>query len=85
MKINEVKIENNIYKRMDFKEIQNLKVGDKVAICLYCDSDLNVEFVNAMVVRPLYWNNDCDEPDWELETTNGFTDIYSVWKITECS
>ena len=27
----------------------------------------------------LFWNSDSDEPDYELETTNGFVDINSIY------
>ena len=25
------------------------------------------------------WNSDADEPDWEVETTNGWSDMYSFY------
>lgn len=33
----------------------------------------------AVVLSPLFWNSDSDEPDYELETTNGFVDINSIY------
>jgi hypothetical protein len=60
---------------MDFSEIQRLKVGDKIAICV------GNHYFDAIVVRPLFWNSDADEPDWEIETNNGFADVYSVYEV----
>lgn len=68
--------------QMDFNEIKELEVGDEVAICIHLDLPNKVEFIKATVVRPLFWNSDADEPDWELETDNGFVDTYSVYGIT---
>ena len=42
-----------------------------------------MEFINATVVRPMFWNSDADEPDWEIETDKCFTDIYSIYEVTE--
>ena len=68
--------------QMDFNEIKELEVGDEIAICIYMDLPNKVEFINATVVRPLFWNSDADEPDWEVETNNGFVDTYSIYGIT---
>lgn len=69
------------FRRLTWNEIKQLKAGDKVAICTYMDSSSRGSFVSATVVGPLFWNYDADEPDWELETTNGFVDIHSVYEI----
>lgn len=71
------------FRRMEFPEIKELQVGDKIAICLYAKSSRKIEFVNATVIRPLFWNSDADEPDWEVETDNGFVDIYSIYEVKE--
>ena len=71
------------FRRMEHNEIKELEVGDSVTICVYSDMSNKIEFVNATVIRPLFWNNDADEPCWELETTNGFVDAYSVYEVKE--
>ncbi len=68
--------------QMDFNEIKELEVGDKIAICIKMDLPHKVEFIKATVVRPLFWNSDADEPDWEIETNNGFVDTDSIYGIT---
>lgn len=68
--------------QMDFNEIKELEVGDEIAICIYMDLPNKVEFIKATVVTPLFWNSDADEPDWEVETDNGFVDTYSIYGIT---
>lgn len=62
-------------RRMEYNEIKQLQVGDKIHILVY------QEFIEATVVRPMFWNSDADEPDWEVETDCCFTDIYSIYKI----
>lgn len=71
------------FRRMEFSEIKHLEVGDKIAICVYMDIPNKAEFVNATVTRPMFWNNDADEPDWEVETNNGFADVYSIYEVKE--
>ena len=71
------------FRRMEYPEIKELEVGDKIAICIYMDIPNKAEFISATVVRPMFWNYDADEPDWEVETDNGFTDIYSIYEVTE--
>lgn len=68
------------FRRMEYPEVKELEIGDKIAICIYNDVP---KFVCATVVRPMFWNSDADNPDWEVETTNGFVDIYSIYEVTE--
>ena len=70
------------FRRMEFSEIKELEVGDKIAVCI-CNNPKKMEFINATVVQPMFWNSDADEPDWEVETDNCFTDIYSIYEVTE--
>lgn len=56
-------------------EFHNLKKGDKVFVRIY-DTLAESEVMN----EPFY-NSDTDEPDWEVETSNGFCYIYSLYKI----
>ena len=71
------------FRRMGFNEVKQLEVGDKIAICIYNKPSKKMEFINATVVQPMFWNSDADEPDWEDETDNCFTDIYSIYEVTE--
>lgn len=68
-------------RRMEYSEIKELEVGDKIAICISNNPPKSMEFATATVVRPMFWNSDADEPDWEVETTNGFTDVYSIYEV----
>ena len=71
------------FRRMEYAEIKELEVGDKIAICVYMDIPNKVSFIDAVVVRPMFWNSDADEPDWEVETNNGFVDVYSIYEVRE--
>lgn len=71
------------FRRMEFSEIKQLEVGDKIAICIYMNIPNKAEFIDATIVQPLFWNSDADEPDWEVETDNGFVDTYSIYEIKE--
>lgn len=70
------------FRRMEFTEIKELEIGDVIYIGIL-DIPNKIEFVKATVVQPLFWNSDADEPDWELETDNCFTDIYSIYEIVK--
>ena len=67
----------NKHRRMDFSEIKKLKVGDEIAI------RIGRSFFDTTVVRPLFWNSDADESDWEVETDDGFVDAYSIYEVTK--
>lgn len=56
-------------------EFHALKKGDKVFVRVH-DTLVESEIMN----KPFY-NSDADEPDWEVETSNGFCDIYSLYKL----
>ena len=60
-------------RKITHKEFQNLKEGDIVFV--KCGDDI---FESEVTQAPFY-NYDADEPDWELETTNGFCDEYSLY------
>ena len=71
------------FRKMEFSEIKQLEVGDEISICVCYKPPHKAEFIPATVVRPLFWNSDADEPGWEIETDNGFTDVYSIWEVTK--
>ena len=56
-------------------EFHNLKKGDKVFVLIH-DTLVESEVMN----KPFY-NSDADEPDWEVETSNGFCDMYSLYNV----
>jgi hypothetical protein len=66
---------------MEYSEIKELEIGEEIAICINNDPPKVMEFITASVVNPMFWNSDADEPDWEVETTNGFVDIYSIYEV----
>ena len=70
------------FRRMEFTEIKELEVGDKIYIGI-ADIPNKMEFMSATVVQPLFWNCDADEPGWEVETTNGYVDVYSIYEVRE--
>ena len=71
------------FRQMSRSEIEELEVGDEIAICIKWDPPRVAEFIPAKVVRPMFWNSDADEPGWEVETNNGFVDVYSIYEVTE--
>ena len=58
-------------------EFFSLKKKDKVFVRIH-DTLVKSEVMN----KPFY-NSDADEPDWEVETSNGFCDMYSVYKLND--
>lgn len=54
-------------------EFHALKEGDKAFVRIH-DTLVESEIIN----KPFY-NSDADEPDWEVETSNGFCDMYSLY------
>ena len=69
---NKMKTPINI-RKITHNEFNNLKSGDIVFV--KC-GDLTFQ---STVVQPPFYNYDSDEPDWEVETTNGFCDEYSLY------
>ena len=55
------------------EEFHKLKAGDVVYI------KANGHTFQGKVLNKPIWNSDADEPDWEVETTNGWSDIYSLY------
>lgn len=71
------------FRRLEFNEVKELEVGDKIAVCTYMPFSHKMEFVNAVVITPMFWNENADEADWEVETSVGFVDIYDIYEVTE--
>lgn len=69
-----------IYEQMEFSKIKELKVGDVIYIGII-DAPKKMKFIESIVTRPLFWNSDADESDWEVETDNGFVDAYSIYQV----
>jgi hypothetical protein len=55
------------------EEFHNLKQGDIIYL------KINSHTFQGRVINKPFWNSDADEPDWEVETTNGFSDMYSLY------
>lgn len=71
------------FRQMEYPEVKELEVGDKIAVCAYMDIPNKVEFLSAVVVTPMFWNCNADEKGWEVETDIGFVDIHSIYEVTE--
>lgn len=69
--------------QLSFREVEQLEAGEKIVILTCFDPPRKMEFCNAEVVRPLFWNSDADEPGYEVETTNGFVDVNSIYRVIE--
>lgn len=65
------------YHFVSMAEPKKLKKGDIIFVGLRNGTSLTYQ--KAVVLSPLFWNSDSDEPDYELETTNGFVDINSIY------
>ena len=70
-------MEKQQYHFVSMAEAKKLKKGDIIFIGLRNGTSLTYQ--KAVVLSPLFWNSDSDEPDYELETTNGFVDINSIY------
>ena len=71
------------FRQMEYPEVKELEEGDKIAVCVYMDIPKKIEFVDAVVVTPIFWNYNADHPDWEVETNIGFVDIHSIYEVAE--
>lgn len=60
--------------RISYTDCFTLKPGETIYImCGY-------KYLKSIVKRPPFWNNDANIPEWEIETNNGYTDLYSVYR-----
>jgi hypothetical protein len=71
------------FRQMEYPEVKELEVGDKIAVCVYMELPKKVEFVDAVVVTPMFWNSNADEKGWEVETDIGFVDIHDIYEVAE--
>lgn len=62
-------------KMLTLTEFHALKKGDKIFVRIH---DTLVE---SKVLNKPFYNSDSDNPDWEVETSNGFCDIHSLYKL----
>lgn len=60
-------------KMIDWKDFLKLKKDDIVYVAV------GNHVYKSRVVRSPFYNADADEPDWEVETDNGFCDVYSLY------
>lgn len=71
------------FRQMEYPEVKELEVGDKIAVCVYMDIPKKIEFVDAIVVSPMFWNSNADEKGWEVETNIGFVDIHDIYEVAK--
>ena len=62
-------------RRMSEKEFLNIKKGDTLYIKVR-----GVGYMESVAQGAPFWNADSDEPGREVETDNGFCDLYSCYK-----
>lgn len=67
-------------RQIEPSEAMELKTGDVIAIGIR--SGCKIELIPAKITREAFYNSDSDEPDFEIETTNGYSDLYSLYRIT---
>lgn len=60
-------------RRISYKEFHELKCGDIVFV------KCGTHTFKSKVIREAFYNYDANEPDWEVETTNGYCDMYSLY------
>ena len=75
--------DNYGFRSMEYPEIKELEVGDKIAVCTCIDLPHKIVLEETTVVTPMFWNSNADHPNWEVETDIGFVDIYSIYEVTE--
>jgi hypothetical protein len=75
--------DNYGFRQMEYPEVKELEVGDKIAVCVCMELPKKIEFVDAVVVTPMFWNSNADNPDWEVETDIGFVDIHDIYEVAE--
>ena len=64
---------NKVFRPITYKEFFKLPVGQKILVSCggrLCESE---------IIRGAFYNYDADEPDYEIETNNGFCDWESVY------
>ena len=71
------------FRQMEYTEVKELEVGDKIAVCILMDIPNKVEFDDAVVIAPMFWNCNADEPCWEVETDIGFVEIHDIYEVTK--
>lgn len=70
------------FNRLDYAEAKDLEVGEKICIGIWQDeAHTKLELIPSEVTKAAYYNADCDEPDWEIETNNGVVDLFSLYTM----
>lgn len=65
-------MKSHALRAMTEEEFRKLRPGDIVFLSVY-----GQPYQSRILGRP-FWNSDADEPGWEVETSNGFSDMYSL-------
>ena len=71
------------FRRMSPEEINELETGDKVTVCIDNSPPIRMEFVDAIVVKPLLKKKDSNSLNQMLETNLGPISIYEVYEVGE--
>ncbi len=73
------------FRQIEPAEAKQLEVGEEVCIGIFSEENgkRSLELIPSVVTREAYYNADCDEPEWEIETNNGTTDLYSLYTKPE--
>ena len=73
------------FREIEPAEAKQLEVGEEVCIGLKTveNGKTTLELIPAVVTKSAYYNADCDEPGWEIETNEGATDLYSLYTRPE--
>lgn len=66
-------MKKDLFDNIRLEDFQKIKKGDRV----YCA--VGNEIYPQKALSDAFYNADCDEPDWEVETVNGFYNWDSVY------
>lgn len=73
MQTKQKKIENPQLREITRDEFMSLVNNDTVYLAT---GDI---FCQSKVIGKPFFNHDADEPGWEVETSNGYSDMYSIY------
>lgn len=72
------------FKWLESDEAKTLEKGEKILIGIWEDEEhKSLRLDSAVITKAAYYNADCDEPGWEIETTNGVVDLNSIFQKVE--
>lgn len=68
---------DDTFETLSFDEFKSLKEGD--VVYMRCGTEGRM-FAITTILEDAYYNADCDEPGWEVETSHGICDYLSLYK-----